>query len=165
MLAALATAFTALALAAHGLTLRSCVVVPLVVALAAIVVTDAWLRLVPDVITLPGIAYTLVFAILVDGRGVGDALMGFVVGGGVPLLMAIVSRGGVGGGDIKLLAMLGPALAWKGVLGVLIASQFVALLVVMVVSVAQRRLLRDPVPVGAIIAALAAVLLASGPGR
>lgn len=138
--------------------------VPVVVALAAIVVTDAWLRLVPDVLTLPGMVYTLALAILIDGGGVGDAFAGFLVGGGVPLLMAIVSRGGVGGGDIKLLAMLGPAFGWKGVLGVFIASQFVALIVVIVVSVARRRLSRDPVPVGAIIAALAALWLAAGPG-
>ena len=152
-----------LAFVAHGLTLRVFVVLPLVVALAVVVVADAWLRLVPDVITLPGIPYTLAFVILVDDRGVADALAGFVVGGGVPLLMAVVSRGGVGGGDIKLLAMLGPALGWKGVLGVFIASQFFALFVVIVLSVARRRLSRDPVPVGAIIAALAALLLASGP--
>jgi leader peptidase (prepilin peptidase)/N-methyltransferase len=81
----------------------------------------------------------------------------------VPLLMAVVSRGGIGGGDIKLLAMLGPALGWKGVLGAFIASQFVALFVVIVLSVARRLLSREPVPVGAIIAALAAVLLAAGP--
>lgn len=151
-----------LALAGHGPTLRFFVLVPLLVALAAVVVTDAWLRLVPNVITLPGLAYTLALAIVVDGRSLADALLGLLVGGGVPLLMAIVSRGGVGGGDIKLLAMLGPPLGWKGVLGTFIASQFGALLVVIVVSVWRRRLARDPVPVGAIIAALAALLLAIG---
>jgi prepilin signal peptidase PulO-like enzyme (type II secretory pathway) len=133
------------------------------VALAAVVVTDAWLRLVPDVITAPGMAYTFGLAVVIDGRDVGDALAGFLVGGSVPFLMAVISRGGVGGGDIKLLAMLGPALGWKGVLGVFLASQFVALFVVIAVSVARRRLSRDPVPVGAIIAGLAALLLASGP--
>ena len=102
-------------------------------------------------------------AVVIDGRDVGDALAGFLVGGSVPFLMAVISRGGVGGGDIKLLAMLGPALGWKGVLGVFLASQFVALFVVIAVSVARRRLSRDPVPVGAIIAGLAALLLASGP--
>lgn len=133
---------------------------PIVVALAAVVVIDARLKLVPDAITLPGLLYTIGLAVLFDGRPVIDAVLGLLVGGGVPLLLALVSRGGIGGGDIKLLAMLGPVLGWKDVLGVFIASQFVALFVVVTISLARRRFVREPVAVGAIIAILAAVLLA-----
>jgi leader peptidase (prepilin peptidase) / N-methyltransferase len=158
---AIAGSLTALTFAGHGVTLRAWAVLPVVVALAAVVVIDARLKLVPDAITLPGLVYTLALALVIDGRGVGATLAGLAVGGGLPLLMAVISRGGIGGGDIKLLAMLGPALGWKGVLGTFIASQFVALLVVLAVSVARRRLARDPVAVGAIIAALAALLLAT----
>lgn len=121
---------------------------------------DARLKRVPDAITLPGLLYTFGLAVLVDGRPLIDAVLGLLVGGGVPLLLALVSRGGIGGGDIKLLAMLGPVLGWKDVLGVFIASQFVALFVVVTISLARRRFVREPVAVGAIIAILAAVLLA-----
>ena len=143
--------------------MRAALLVPLVVALAAVVVVDARLKLVPDLVTLPGALYTLGFALLVDARPPGQALLGLLVGGGVPLLMALVSRGGIGGGDTKLLAMLGAVLGWKDVLGVFVASQFVALLIVLGVSAVRRKLSREPVAVGAIIAALAAVLLAGSP--
>ena len=75
------------------------------------------------------------------------ALLGAVVGGGIVFLIAVVSRGAVGGGDIKLMAMLGAVLGWKGALAVLAFSQVAAALVAVGLLIAQRAGRRDVLPV------------------
>jgi leader peptidase (prepilin peptidase)/N-methyltransferase len=76
---------------------------------------DLAYRIIPDVITLPGIIAGLLASTLATPIGLGSALLGAVIGGGLFLLIAIVSRGGMGGGDIKLTAMIGAFLGWQGV--------------------------------------------------
>ena len=48
--------------------------------------------------------------------GVVNMLIGVAVGGGLLLLLAIISRGGMGGGDVKFAAALGVWLGWPGIL-------------------------------------------------
>jgi len=50
-----------------------------------------------------------------------DSLLGIAVGGGIFFVIILASRGGMGGGDMKLSAMLGAFLGWKlGLLAVLL---------------------------------------------
>ena len=75
-------------------------------------------KILPDVLTLPGIAVGLAVSFLPGGIGWFDALMGSVSGGGALYLVAagyarITGREGLGGGDIKLLAMIGAWMGWK----------------------------------------------------
>lgn len=51
-----------------------------------------------------------------------DMLLGTLVGGGLMLLIAIVSRGGMGGGDIKFAAALGLWFGWKLTLLILLLA-------------------------------------------
>jgi leader peptidase (prepilin peptidase)/N-methyltransferase len=82
-----------------------------------VVVLDLRIRLIPDVISLPGLAYALGLAALTErSPTLLQAALGALVGGGLVLLVAIVSRGGMGGGDIKLMAMVGGFLGWKAVI-------------------------------------------------
>lgn len=97
-----------------------------VAALIVITFIDLDVRIVPDVISLPGIVLGLLFAIvnrhiLVDYLSAlpspVSSLLGIVVGGGTLLLVAwvyqlLTGREGMGGGDIKLLAMIGAFLGW-----------------------------------------------------
>jgi Flp pilus assembly protein protease CpaA len=92
-----------------------------------------------------------------------EAGLGVLVGGGIVFLVAIVSRGGMGGGDIKLMAMLGAALGWKGALGALALSQLAAAVVVLGLVVARRRQLVRELPVGSLIALFGAVLVIYAP--
>lgn len=133
---------------------------PLLVALAAVVVLDLRIRIIPDVITLPGLAYGLGLAVVSDrGPSLAEAVLGALVGGGIVLLVAVVSRGGMGGGDIKLMAMLGAALGWKGAITALAMSQVVGAVIVLGILAARRRRPAREVPVGAIIALVGAALL------
>src|SRR2546427_2321003 len=81
--------------------------------LIAITAIDLAHQIIPDVITLPGIVAGVV-ANLVTGRVTWlESLIGIAVGGGIFLLIILASRGGMGGGDMKLGAMFGAFLGWE----------------------------------------------------
>jgi len=94
----------------------------LLAALIAITAIDLQHQIIPDVITLPGIVVG-VAASLVGGRVTWiESVIGAAVGGGIFLVIILVSGGGMGGGDMKLGAMLGAFLGWKlGLLALLLS--------------------------------------------
>jgi leader peptidase (prepilin peptidase)/N-methyltransferase len=78
-------------------------------------------QIIPDRITLPGIPLGIACAATVLPIGVIDSVLGVLLGGGLLWLMAWASpylfgKEGMGGGDIKLLAMVGAYLGWEPVL-------------------------------------------------
>src|SRR5262249_16339508 len=88
-----------------------------------------------------------------------QAAGGVLAGGGLLLLLAVVSRGGIGGGDIKLVAMLGAALGWKGALIAFAFSQLGRGLIVLSLLRSGQADWRKALPVGALIAVIGALLL------
>ena len=100
-----------------------------VAALIVISFIDLAVRIVPDVISLPGIVAGLVFS-LVGRYVISDpfelvpspvsALLGVLIGGGFLLTLAWAYEAftgveGMGGGDVKLLAMIGAFLGWPSI--------------------------------------------------
>jgi leader peptidase (prepilin peptidase)/N-methyltransferase len=111
----------ALSYALFGPTLDFVVAAILLGALIAITAIDLRHQIIPDVITLPGIVVG--FLASLGGTRVDwlDSLLGIAVGGGIFLVIILVSGGGMGGGDMKLGAMLGAFLGWKlGLLALLL---------------------------------------------
>ena len=113
---------------------------------ALIVVTyiDIDVQKIYDKITLPGIATGLVAAALLPQNRLLDSLLGVLVGGGSLYLVAWLyymwkQRDGMGGGDIKLLAMIGAFIGWKGV----ILTIFIASFTGTVVGLMQMALSRN----------------------
>ncbi len=85
-------------------------------ALLVITFIDLHHKIIPDVISLPGIGIGLLACLFVLPPDFLDALTGAALGWGLFYLIALVSRGGMGGGDIKLIAMIGAFLGWKKML-------------------------------------------------
>jgi leader peptidase (prepilin peptidase) / N-methyltransferase len=163
VVSALGLGFALLALQRLGLTPRWLALLPLLFVLAAIMVVDLMTKTIPDIVTLPSMVYALGLA-AVSGGGVGllEAGLGLLIGGGLLLLLAVVTRGGVGGGDIKLVALLGSALGWKPALIAFALSQLgggVVLLYLLITGRAERR---RTLPIGSLIALIGAGLLAIG---
>jgi len=64
-------------------------------------------RIIPDKLNLFGIITGAILIFLPDSLTIKSALLGLVSGGGLLLLVAVISRGAMGGGDIKLFAVIG----------------------------------------------------------
>jgi len=84
--------------------------------LMIIFVSDISYQLIPDKILLVFAALFIVLRLFIPFHSWLDCLLGAVIGFGVLLLVAIISRGNMGGGDIKLFAVLGFVMGIKGVL-------------------------------------------------
>lgn len=101
-----------------GFTATACVYASLVSALIVVTGTDLYHYMIPDVVTLPGIVIGLLCAVLILPVGIVDSLLGVLVGGGSLWFLAWVSpyifgKEGMGGGDIKLMAMVGSFIGWQ----------------------------------------------------
>jgi leader peptidase (prepilin peptidase)/N-methyltransferase len=118
--AATALAFVASYLV-FGWTADAVVAATLLAALIAITAIDLRHQIIPDAITLPGIIAGFVSSLAAARVGWLDSLIGIAVGGGIFLVIIVASGGGMGGGDMKLGAMLGAFLGWKlGLLALLL---------------------------------------------
>ena len=89
--------------------------------LLAIAATDARFFLIPDILSLGGAVLGTALAALPGGPTVPEAVIGAVIGGGVLWLVAIAGtwafkKEAMGGGDIKMMTMIGAFLGWQGAL-------------------------------------------------
>lgn len=141
---------------------RSLALTPFIVALAAIVVLDLVARIIPNVITLPMLAYALLLAATHMTMPLPQAVLGAVIGAGLPLIVAIIRRGAIGGGDVKLMAVLGAVLGWKDALYVFALSHAAGALVLLTLLVIHRKLPRGRFPIGAFISLVGAIFIVAG---
>ena len=102
--------------AKFGFDEKSALIMALMSVFIVVTFIDLEHKIIPDGITIPGIALGLLLGPLVFKISFINSLLGVVVGGGLFFLIAVVSRGGMGGGDIKLIAMMGGFIGWKAVL-------------------------------------------------
>jgi leader peptidase (prepilin peptidase) / N-methyltransferase len=159
--AATAAAF-ALAYVVFGPTPECLVAAVMLAALIAITAIDVRHQIIPDVITLPGIVAGVI-ANLATGRvGWLDSLIGIAVGGGIFLVIILVSGGGMGGGDMKLGAMLGAFLGWKLGLLALLMGVLAGGAVAVVLLLLGRKGRKEAIPFGPYLALGGAVALLWG---
>ncbi|MBE9542478.1 MAG: prepilin peptidase [Proteobacteria bacterium] len=113
-----------------GLSLSYGVYLIFISSLVVITFIDIDHRIIPDKISLPAIPIGFTLSFLLPELTWLQSLIGILVGGGSLLLVAVVYEAiagveGMGGGDIKLLAMLGAFLGWEGVLFTIMASSII----------------------------------------
>ncbi len=93
-------------------------------ALIVITFIDLDFQIIPDGITLPGILIGTIAGSLIlpdpflrwSLLGYKASVFGALTGFGLFYIVAVLSRGGMGGGDIKMMAMVGALMGWKSVL-------------------------------------------------
>lgn len=141
-----------------------------VLASALIVVTfiDLDHRIIPDVISLPGMAVGVVLALFGPSLSVKDSLIGLLAGGGSLYLVAVAyekltHREGMGGGDVKLLAMIGSWLGWKAVLFTLFFSSLTGTIIGGTAMVLLKQGRAYAIPFGPFLAFAALAYLFFGP--
>ncbi len=122
-------------------------------------------HLLPDAVTLPGIVAGLACSLVLP-PGIADALLGALLGGGVLWLIGEAyfrysGQEGMGGGDVKMLAMIGAFLGWKLMLVTLVLSSVAGSVIGVAVIAMKRGGLKYALPYGTFLAlgALAASLV------
>ncbi len=145
--------FSLCAYVRFGFTLTALIYYAFIAALLVITFIDLDHQIIPDRITLPGIPIFFIASLALPTVTVKDALLGILLGGG--LLFAIgwtyqmlTRKEGMGGGDIKLLAMIGSLLGWQGVLFTIFSASAVGTLVGIVAMIRQRKDMKLAIPFG-----------------
>jgi leader peptidase (prepilin peptidase) / N-methyltransferase len=138
--------------------------------LAAILIVlfaiDLELQILPNVITLPGIAIGFAFS-LAAPPGPLASLAGIALGAGIlygiaAAYYAVRREEGMGMGDVKMLAMIGAFLGWRAVLLTLVLSSFVGALFGVAVMATKRESLRYALPFGTFLALAAVIAMLTG---
>jgi len=100
-------------------TLAGCILVIILVSTAFIDLDEG---IIPDIITIPAVVIGL--AISWATIGFFPALWGALAFGGILFLVVVLSRGGMGGGDVKLAAVIGAFTGIPGAIITLLLSSF-----------------------------------------
>lgn len=121
--------------------------------LVVITFIDIEHQIIPDEISLPGIVAGFLFSFFLPWLGWLNSLAGILLGGGSLLLVAygyqwLTGKEGMGGGDIKLLAMMGAFLGWKSVPFIIFASSLVGSVVGITVMLIQKKDSKLAIPYG-----------------
>jgi len=135
-----------------GFSFHSIVFILLATTLLIVSFIDLQHKIIPDVITLPGIVAGIVASLLITPVGIVSSILGVVLGGGLFFLIAVISRGGMGGGDIKLVAMIGAFLGWQAVLITIFLGAFTGAVAGLILMLLGKKGRKDMVPFGPFLA-------------
>jgi leader peptidase (prepilin peptidase)/N-methyltransferase len=133
--------------------------------LLGIALTDARAYIIPDEFTWGGLVLGLLFAVAGGLPALGQALIGAGVGFGLLWTVGTVGtwllkQDAMGGGDIKMMAMVGAFLGWQGVLLTIFLGALLGSLIFVPLALAGRRPL---VPFGIFLAVGATAAYLVGP--
>lgn len=106
---------------AHGPGMEALRIALFVTILIGIAVSDVRFYIIPDQFSVGGAILGVGLAAIAPGIGIGESLLGAVVGFALLWLVAwggekAFKKEAMGGGDIKMMAMIGAFLGWIGVL-------------------------------------------------
>lgn len=128
--------------------------------LIAISFIDLDFQIIPDILSIGGLVFGLLISLIrpffrnIDPKfGFIDSLLGILIGGGLLFAIAwsyqfFTKREGMGGGDIKLLGMIGAFCGWKGVLFSLVSGSVLGTLVGIPLMLAKGTSTKYAIPFG-----------------
>ena len=151
--------------AALGLTPEAARGIAFLTLLLAIAVTDARHYVIPDELSLGGAILGVALAGLPGPPSVPESVIGGVAGGGALWLVAILGtwafrKEAMGGGDIKMMAMVGAFVGWQGVLLTIFLGALAGTLIFLPLHLLGRKKL---VPFGVFLSVGAAITYLVGP--
>lgn len=119
-------------------------------------------KIIPNAVTLPGIIIGLGLSLWALPITPLASLLGILLGGVFFYLIALVSKGGMGGGDIKLIAMIGAFLGWQGALFTIFSGALLGSLVGVTLMLLGKKGRKDKVPFGPFLSAGAIFFMLCG---
>jgi leader peptidase (prepilin peptidase)/N-methyltransferase len=145
--------------------------VSLVLACLLIVISfiDLDFMMIPDVLSLGGLALGVVLSFFRPSFGIVDSLAGVLVGGGVLFAIAksyelLRKREGMGGGDVKLLGMIGAFCGIEGVVFTLVSASFIGTVVGLPLTLIKGEGTKYALPFGPFLSLGALLYVVAGRG-
>lgn len=137
----------------YGLSIQSLVHIILSSALIIIAFIDLNDQIVPDVISLPGIVIGFIISFFVSHISYMNSALGVLVGGGIILIIGlagsiIFKKEAMGGGDVKLAAMIGAFLGWRYIMISLFLGFFLGALAGILLILSKIKSREDAIPFG-----------------
>ena len=128
-----------------------------IAALLVITFIDIDYHIIPDVISLPGILLGFAASFFIPTLTWMDSLIGILAGGGSLYAVAwgyerITGKEGMGGGDIKLLGMIGAFIGWQGVLLTIFMGSAIGTLVGLIDMRVKKKNMKMRIPFGPFLA-------------
>lgn len=120
--------------------------------LVAVTFIDLEHYLIPNRLVIAGLVGGVLINLYTRDLTLLSAALGALVPAAFFLFLALVSRGGMGGGDIKLAAVMGLFLGWPQVLPAVFLAALAGGLVGGVLLVTGRKKRKDPIPFGPFLA-------------
>jgi len=115
-------------------------------------------QIIPDIISIPGIFAGLIVAILFNVFSFypiawHDSLIGILLGGGILYIVAagfekLTGKEGMGGGDVKLLAMIGAWMGWRAIPMIILISSLTGSIIGAASLLLAGKGLRTRIPFG-----------------
>lgn len=118
--------------------------------------------LIPNKVLAVGALLQLAVNLFTQQISLFDAFVGCLTGGGLLLLIAVASKGGMGGGDVKLAAMLGLFLGWQKVLLAFFIAAILGAVAGLILMALKGKGRKDALPFGPFLAMGAMVTLLWG---
>lgn len=140
-----------------GFTLELSVALLFISLLVIITVSDIAYMLIPDKILLFFLIPLIVLRVFEPLSPWWDSIIGALVGFGVLFLVAVVSKGGMGGGDIKLFFVIGLVLGWVPTLLTLFLASIIGTVIGIISLRRSKQSRKTPIPFGPSIA-IAAII-------
>lgn len=150
-----------------GTSLQFAVYFPFITSLLVISFIDLRHRIIPDALSLPGILLGIACSLLNPDLRWFDSVIGAVSGGGILYTMAmgyllLTKKEGMGGGDIKLLAMIGAYLGWRHLPLVIFLSAAAGSTIGIGMILLTKRGRQTPIPYGPFLSGAAILTLFYG---
>lgn len=106
-------------------------------------------KIIPNSINLFLLIYGIIFNIIdFSFSNLTSNLLGLFIGGGLFLLIAIISKGAMGGGDIKLVAVLGLLFGFKKILLITFLSFIIGAIISILLLLFKIKKRKDYIPFG-----------------
>lgn len=121
--------------------------------LIVITVTDLRHGIIPDKVLIAGLILGLPLTALQSWDSLKGGVFAFFAAGLFMLALAVISRGGMGGGDVKLAALMGLYLGPWGVAGALFTAFLAGGATAALLLLTGRKERKDPIPFGPFLAA------------
>jgi leader peptidase (prepilin peptidase)/N-methyltransferase len=141
----------------YGIRFEALIYYAFIATLLVITFIDIDHQIIPDVVTLPGIPIFFAASFALAQITFVESILGILVGGGSLFLVAwlyqlLTKKEGMGGGDIKLLAMIGAIIGWKGVFFTIFLASAIGTLTGLLIMLKTRKTMKLAVPFGPFLA-------------